>query len=141
MRGVGSAFVHHLGGPEGHRAVDDVGVPGDPTDVGCAPIHIRLGVDVVHVLAGERDLCEIAAGGVEDALGLAGRAGGVEDEEGVLGVEGFGLVRGCRCFQGLVPPHVPPVVPLHLTLGALDHEDRLDGAFWVDCRVYGRLER
>jgi len=44
-------------------------------------------VQVEDVLVGERRLGEVAARGVQDALGLAGRARGVQDEEGVLGGE------------------------------------------------------
>ena len=41
-RRVGCALVENLGDPVGQRAVDTVGVPGDPADVGGAPEHVRL---------------------------------------------------------------------------------------------------
>ena len=87
---VGRALVEHLGGAVGERAVDDVAVAGDPADVGGAPVDVGLGVQVEDVLVGERDLREVAAGGVQDALRLAGRAAGVEDEQRVLGRERLG---------------------------------------------------
>jgi acyl-CoA synthetase (AMP-forming)/AMP-acid ligase II len=60
-------------------------VAGDPADIGGAPEDVAV-VVVEDVLMGHRGIDEVAAGGVHDALGLAGGAGGVEDEERVFGV-------------------------------------------------------
>ena len=89
---VRRALVDHLGRAVGQRAVDDVGVPGDPADVGRAPEDVGVGVHVVHDRVRVGDLGQVAAGGVEDALGLTGRPGGVEDEQRVLGVDALRLV-------------------------------------------------
>ena len=67
---VGRALVDHAGGAVRERSVDDVGVAGDPADVGRAPVDVGVGVQVEHVLVRERDLGEVAAGRVHDALGL-----------------------------------------------------------------------
>ena len=40
---VGHALVDHRGRAERQRAVDDVGVAGDPADVGHAPVHVVRG--------------------------------------------------------------------------------------------------
>src|SRR5690606_28583377 len=64
VRGVRGAFVHDLGGAVGERAVDDVGVAGDPADVGGAPVHVGLGLEVEDGPVGVGDLGEEAAGGV-----------------------------------------------------------------------------
>ena len=93
VRGVGRALVHHLGRAVGERAVDDVGVAGDPADVGGAPVDVGLRVHVVDDRVGVGGLGQVAAGGVEDALRLPGRAGRVEDEQRVLAVVGLRLVR------------------------------------------------
>ena len=53
----------------------------------------RLGLDVEDEPVGGRDMGEVAAGRVQDALGLRRRAAGVHDVERLLGVEGLGLVR------------------------------------------------
>ena len=58
-------------------------------------------------LRGRRDVGEVAAGRVQDALGLAGRAARVEDEERVLGVELRGRAVGATPSAISV---VPPVV-------------------------------
>src|SRR5690606_30716205 len=49
--GVGGAFVHDLGGAVGQGAVDDVGVAGDPADVGGAPVDV-VGFEVEHGVVG-----------------------------------------------------------------------------------------
>ncbi len=92
VRGVRGALVDHLGRAVGQRAVDDVAVPGDPADVGGAPEHVGLRLEVEDVEVGERGLGEVAAGGVEDALRLPGGARGVEDEQRVLGLDRDRLV-------------------------------------------------
>jgi hypothetical protein len=140
VRGVGGALVHDGGRAVGERAVDDVGVAGDPADVGRAPVDIRLGVQVEDVLVRVRRLREVAAGGVQDALRLPGGAGGVEDEERVLGVEGLGLMLGARGIHRLVPPDVA-LVPLDVATGALHDEYVLDGLGAVDRGIHRRLQR
>ena len=79
----GRALVHHRRGPVGQRPVDDVAVPGDPADVGGAPVDALARLVVEHDVVGVRGLGEVAAGGVQDALRLPGGARGVEDEQRV----------------------------------------------------------
>ena len=92
-RRVGRALVHHRRAAVRERAVHDVAVAGDPADVGGAPVDVGLGVHVEDVLVRERDLRQVAAGRVHDALGLAGGARRVEQEEQVLAVHRLGLGR------------------------------------------------
>ncbi len=104
----------------GERAIDDVAVAGDPADVGRAPVDIA-GAVIEHALVGERGPQQIAAGGVQHALGLAGRARGVEDEQRILGVHRLG--RGSRpsaggassCYQTSRPPFIGTSAPVFLT--------------------------
>src|SRR6478672_8814313 len=141
LRAVRDALVHHLGGTVGHRSVDDVGVPGDPADVGGAPVHVGLGLEVEHRPVGVRRADQVAAGGVQDALGLAGRAGGVHDVERVLAVEGLGGVLGAGLLDGVVPPDVATVLPLDVLPGAAYDEHGGDvgalGQRFVDRRLEG----
>ena len=90
VRVVRRALVHDRRRAVGERPVDDVGVPGDPADVGRAPVDVLVGLEVEDRLVGVRDLREVAAGRVQDALRLGGRARRVEDEQRVLGVERLG---------------------------------------------------
>ncbi len=128
MRRVGGSLVHDLGGAVGERAVDDVAVPGDPADVGGAPVDIRLGVQVEDVLVGVRDLGEISAARVQDAFRLPRGAGGVQDEQRVLGLEAARLVLGIRRLERVVPPDVAALGPVDLVLAAAHHEHVLHGA-------------
>jgi len=71
IRRVRRAFVHHLGDAVSQRAVNDVRVPGDPADVGGAPVNILV-AHVENVFAGRIRAGEVTAGGVENSFRLAG---------------------------------------------------------------------
>src|SRR5690606_15851543 len=115
------ALVHHLGGAQRHGAVDDVAVPGDPADVGGAPVDVVL-LEVEDVLGGQRRVDLVTAGRVQHALRTAGRARGVEDVGRVLGVHGHGgAVRG-RLAHQVVVPLVAAALHVHGVLGAAHHD-------------------
>ena len=126
VRRIRRALVDDLGGAVGQRPVHDVGVPGDPADIGCAPIHIGLGLDVEDVVVGVGRLRQVPAGGVHDALGLAGGSRRVEQEQRVLGVERLRGVLGRRHVDGLVPPQVAALGPRRVNSGAPHHQNVLD---------------
>ena len=79
-------LVHEAGRPVGERAVDEVAVTCDPADVGGAPVDI-LFLEIEDILSSGVGADQVTAGGVEDSLGLPGRAAGVENEERMLAVE------------------------------------------------------
>ena len=83
-------FVENAGGGQSQRAIDDVGVAGDPADVGHAPVDI-FGMNVLIILGGAGNVGEIPAGAVLAALGLAGGAAGVHEEERIFGIHGDGF--------------------------------------------------
>ncbi len=90
---------------------------------------------------GVGDAGQVAAGGVEDALRLRGRARGVEDVERVLGAH---RLRRALCGSGLhrrVEPDVAPVAHLALRPGVADDEDRLQRADPAKRRVDLGLDR
>ncbi len=121
-RVVRHALEHQRDRAVGERAIDDVAVAGDPADVGGAPVDVAV-VVVEHVLVGQRDVDQIAAGGVQHALGLAGRARGVEDEQRVLGVHRLG--RAVRRSFGHHPIGVviAALVERDVGLGVAEHQD------------------
>ena len=84
------AFVKHAGGGQRQRAVNDVGVAGDPADVRHAPVDV-FGMNVLIILGGAGDVGEIAAGAMLAAFGFAGGAAGVHEEERIFGVHGNGF--------------------------------------------------
>src|SRR5690606_18605843 len=108
---VGRALVHQRRHAVGEDAVDDVAVPGDPAEVGGAPVDlVVVRVQVEDVLAGQVRLHHVPAGGVHDALGLAGGPRGVEDEGEVLGVHGLGVAFVADPGGEVVPPLVAAVL-------------------------------
>jgi hypothetical protein len=139
-RRVGRALVHQHRRALRQRAVHDVGVTGDPADVGRAPEHVLV-AQVEHQLGGVGGADQVAAGGVQDALGLAGGAAGVQREQRVLGVVRRRLVARAGAVDGVVPPHVAALGPAHRVAGPLDHQHALDLGV-LEHRPVGRvLER
>ena len=133
------ALVHERRRAVGERSVDDVGVARDPADVGGAPVDVVV-LEVEDRLGGRGDVGEVAAGRVQDALGLAGRAARVEDEERVLGVElrrrAFGLASAiARATRDRGPSASRPAA------GALDDDDVLDAGRPLDGLVDRGLQR
>ena len=137
---VGGTLVHERGGPVAQRAVDDVAVAGDPADVGGAPVDVVV-LDVEDAAGGEVDAGQVAGGGVDDALGLAGGAAGVEDEEQVFGVGRLGPAGVRLAGDGVVPPHVAALDHVHRRAGPLEHDHLLDPADLGDGTVDVGLER
>ena len=125
VRVVRGALEHHRGGAVGQRAVDDVGVPGDPADVGRAPEHVVLRVQVEDHRGGGGDRGQVAAGGVQDSLGLGGGAGGVEQEQRVLGLHRLGRADRVGAGDQVVEPHVASGPHHAVGAGGPDHHDRL----------------
>src|SRR5205823_14050852 len=98
---VGDALVDDAGSAVAQRPVDDIAVPGDPADVGGAPVH-RVGLDVEDVVMGRRRPHQIPRGGVDDALGFGGGPTRIEQVEQVLGVHllaGAGRRIGTSAFD------------------------------------------
>ena len=91
-----------------------------------APVHVLLGLEVEHVAVGRADAGQVAAGGVQDALGLGRRAARVEDEQRVLGVELLGRALGVGRLADLVEPDVAAVLHLAVGVGVLDDDDVLE---------------
>ncbi len=140
VREIRSAFIHHLGHPVGERAIDDVGMPGDPADVGGAPVNIVV-AHVEDVFAGRIGAGEVAARGVEDALGLPGRSRGVENEKRVLGIKGLGLVFRGSGGDLVVPPGIALGIHVDRVAAAVEHDDALHLGVFHERLVDDRLER
>ena len=136
----GRALVHHRRRAVGERPVDDVGVAGDPADVGGGPEHVVV-LEVEDRPVGVRRTDQVAAGRVQDALGLAGRAGGVHDVERVLGVERLGRVLARGAVDDVVPPDVAALGPRDVLPGAAYDEHVAHVGALLERLVDGRLQR
>ena len=113
------------GGVVRERAVHDVGVAGDPTDVGRAPEHVVL-VDVEDHPVRRRHLSHVPAGRVHDPLRLAGRPARVQQVEQVLGVHRLGRALGRLLRDQLVVPVVTTLVERVLSPGPTHRDHVLD---------------
>src|SRR5579859_1721472 len=142
--GVGKlrdAFVEDGSGGESQRAVDDVGVAGDPADVGHAPVNV-FGMNVLVILRGARDVREIAASAMLAALGLASGAAGVHEEERGFGVLGDRLD---EVIAIVLENIVDEEIALHNHRGfgaevarvALPDENFVDGLAFFFCGFHG----
>ena len=105
LRIIGSAFVHHAGRAGRERPVDDVAVAGDPADIGRAPVGVFF-LEIEDPLHGRGDVREIAAGGVQNAFGLAGGARRIKHEQGMLAIERDGGTIFGGVFVELMPPEI-----------------------------------
>ena len=112
VRPVRRTLVEDPGGSVGQGAVNDIAVPGDPADVGRAPVDVLL-LGIEDPLVSQGSPQQIACGGVQNALGLGRGARGVKNEQRVLRVHGLGLAVGRDIFDRPVPPDVPGLVHLH----------------------------
>ncbi len=126
VRGIRGALVHERGRRIRQRPVDDVAVPGDPTDVRGAPVQVGVGLEVEHRPMGVRHLGQVAARRVQDSLRLAGGARGVHDVQRVLRVEELALVLGGLLLDDVVPPHVTAVCPVDVLTRTADHQHGRD---------------
>src|SRR6516162_4864866 len=72
-------LVHNRGGGKGQRAEDNIGMTGDPTDIGHAPVDV-LGMDVLNVFRRSRHVGEVAPGAVLASLGLSSGATRIHQE-------------------------------------------------------------
>ena len=139
-RVVRHALEHQGGGAVRQRPVHDVAVAGDPADVGGAPVDLAV-VVVEDVLVRHRHVDVVAAGGVQHALRLAGRARRIEDEQRILGVHVLARALGGHHLGGLVVVDVAHRIHLDRGAGAAHHDDVVDAAGLGDGGVGVGLER
>nr|GBO98261.1 hypothetical protein RVX_3300 [Nitratidesulfovibrio sp. HK-II] len=138
----GHALEHQRGAAKGQRAVHDVAVPGDPADVGGAPVHVVV-MQVEHPLGGVGRVGKVAAGGVHHALGLAGGTAGVQDEQHVLAVHLGARAGGIKGAVGhhLVPPQVAAFAHGAARVRAVDHHHLFHAGAVLQGLVHVDLER
>ena len=71
---VRHTFKHQSSRCIRQRTVNNIAVACNPTDVGCAPVHIGVGVEIEHVLVCVRHMGEVTTRGVHDSLRFTGGA-------------------------------------------------------------------
>lgn len=126
VRVVGHALEHDDCRAVRERAVDEIGVAGDPAHVRRAPEDVA-GLVIEDVVVRVSGVGEVAAGGVEDALGFPGGTAGVEDEERVFRIHDLGRANRRGGGERVVPPDIAAGLHLDGRAGAADDEDFLHG--------------
>ena len=119
------ALKNDLGGACSQGAVGDIGVAGDPADVGRAPEDVA-GADVKSPVHRQLGPQQIAAGAVLHTLGFAGRAGGVQNEQRMFGADKLGLAHGGLGSHAFVHQAVTAGNHVAGRLRALVNDDVLD---------------
>src|SRR5699024_10343056 len=95
---------------------------GDPTNVCGSPKYVCFGFDIEYRPVCIRRTDEVLAGGMHYSFWLTGGAGGVHDIQRMFGIECLRSVLIALPLDNIVPPHVPIVVPLNVSAGALDNQ-------------------
>src|SRR5579871_4541325 len=136
---IGSAFIHKRGCASGQRTKDNIRVPGDPADIGGAPINVVIAhiEDPIH---GGEDLGEISAGGVNYSLGLASGAGGIEDIERMLTIELLRRADFGAAGREIFPPVIASGFHLRGKLLAFVDDHVLDGGALFQSFIHVLLE-
>ncbi len=140
VREIWNAFEHQRHGAVGERPVNNVGVAGNPADVGGAPVDVARAV-VEDVVVCRRDVDEIAAGGVQHPLRLTSAAGSIENEQRGLGVHLRWRALGAGGAECVVPPDVAPRLHDDCAAGAPHHQHVLDARRLRNRRVGVCLHR
>ena len=142
VREVGRPLVDDRGGAVTERPVDDVRVPGDPADVGRAPVNVSLGLQVEDVVVRGRNADEVAACRMHDPLRFRGRPRRVHEEEQVLRVHRLARTRrGVVRDVELVEPGVAILLHLDVPARAADDEAAPHARRGRHRLVRGALER
>ncbi len=122
----GTAFVQHHSRSSRERAVRDVAMAGNPTDISGTPIHI-VRTEIEYPLRRHFRAEEIPTRGVLNAFRLAGRAGCIQKEQGMFRLDPLGLTLRGRPSHNVVPPHVAIRIHGHGLVGPPIHDDALHG--------------
>ena len=122
-------FEHQRGRPVQERTVNDIAVPGDPADIGGAPIDLARPVieDVAESRLGPDG---ITAGRVQHPLWLAGGTAGIKDEERVFGVHRLAGTAVGNALRQFVIPVIAPLAHRDIAAGMAQHQNRLHRNFF-----------
>ena len=76
---------------------------GNPADIGGTPENILV-LQIKYRFMGEAGINQIATGGVQHALGFAGRTGGVKNKQRIFGIHTCSFAKlGLRIHHGTKP--------------------------------------
>src|SRR5262249_44230104 len=103
---IGRPFVDNAGSPVRKRTVNNIGMPGHPSNICSAPENIVL-LEVENQLAGRIYPDQVTRRSMLDALGFSRRAGGIEYEQRILRIHLLRRALKGSLIHDIVPPNVP----------------------------------
>ena len=130
------AFIDHGCRAGSQRAVGNIGMAGDPADIGGTPEYV-IPLQVEHPQVGLDRVEQVTAAGVLYALGFACRARGVEQEQRMFRSHPFRLAGIRLALDDIVPPVVTPFLHVDVMAGTLKHDDVLDTVAMLLKRLVG----
>lgn len=140
VRVRGRGFEQEGGSAVQQWTVDDVGVTCDPTDIGHACVDIAcFRVIIEDVFDGGGCAEQVACGGVDHALGRAGRARGVQEEHRVFCVHAHRRAVRAGVRTQFVPPLVASGGPRDLRPSATAHQHMIDTSTLLEGLVHNAL--
>ena len=120
FRPIRRAFIHEGSRAIRERTINDVAVPGYPSDVRRAPKNIFV-ANIEHVFCGRIDSDQITAGGVEDSFRLPGRTAGVKDVKRMFAIERCRWTIVIDVFELAMPPDIAAFFHVDLIVRALEN--------------------
>src|SRR6266853_1691830 len=120
FRPIRRAFIHEGSGTVRKRTVNDVAVPGHPSDVRRAPKNIFV-ANIEHVFCSRIDSDQITTGGVEDSFRLSGRTAGVKDVKRMFAIESSRWTLVLDIYEHTMPPDVAALFHVDLIVRALEN--------------------
>ena len=139
----GGRLEHECAQTIQQRTVDNVGMPGDPSSIGNTGIHIAL-LQIERCGGGVHGIQTVSSGGMDQTLGLAGRARRVQNEQTVFGIHPLAGAVGTLPLDELIDQHIARGVHLHAAAAVMGkHKQLLDNVragTALDGRVANLLE-
>ena len=126
-------FKHDCSRPIGQRAINDIGVPRDPTNICSTPVHI-VGLTLKHIFKGVSGVNHIAPTSVYHPFWFSRRARSVEDKQRIFTVHHFSWAIVIDFFQLFMPPFIYGI-PLYFLLGTLKNQTTVDRWTRVQCFI------
>src|SRR5207247_6331537 len=124
FRPIRRAFIHESGRAIRERTINDVAVPGHPSDISRAPKNILVS-NIEHVFRGRIDSDQITTGGVEDSFRLPGRTAGVKDVKRMFAIESCRWTIVVHVLELAMPPDITAFFHVDLIARALENNHAL----------------
>ena len=135
-------FIHERRHAVRQHSVHDVTVPGDPTDVRGAEIHLLVPWHQIECPARSgRSEHHVTTSGVQDSFGLTGASRCVQEEQWMLTIDRLTRAGSWLCGHQVMPPHVALWMHRHIVVGSLEYQHLSNTGKLCACRINVRFQR